>query len=202
MINLKGELLDANVYILEKGDSCIIIDSGASVEKVKASLNGKKPIAIFLTHGHFDHSIHCNDYAKAFNCKIYASEKIPMTLSDGVAIYSPDYSTIDDLSNFEYLKDGQSLKVGDFDVQCIAAPGHSLCCMCYLIDGDLFAGDVLFDKGIGRTDLKNSDKTAMLNTLKKLERQDFQNVFSGHGEKSNHDMQMKNITLFKRFLSR
>lgn len=202
MLKLKGELLDANVYILEKGDGCIIIDSGAPLDQVLSALNGKVVNGVFLTHGHFDHSMHCNDYANAFHCKIFASEKIPMTLQDGDALYSPDHTTFDDLSNFEYLTDGQSLKVGDFDVQCIAAPGHSICCMCYLIDGDLFAGDVLFDKGIGRTDLKNSDKKSMLDSLKKLEKIDFKNVYSGHGEKSDHAMQMKNIALFKRFLSR
>ena len=155
-----------------------------------------------MTHGHYDHSCHCLEYAKFFNCKIYANKHIKDTLLDSVAIYSEHGEIIDDFTNFEFIDEDATIKIGDFDIQCYYCPGHSKCCECYIIGDKLFSGDVLFEKGIGRTDLKNSNKKMMYDSLCKLEKLGFVETYSGHGEKSTYQEQMKNISIFKKFLSR
>ena len=197
-----GQFLDAHVYVLKKDKQCLIIDSGASLEDIKRVIGDCKVMGILLTHGHFDHSCYCLDYAKEFNCNIYANENIKITLTDPKAIYSEDYSTIEDFSQFEIIKEDKTLTLGDFEVNCYYCPGHSLCSECYVIDGVLFAGDVLFENGIGRTDLKYGNKQDMYNSLCKLESITFEKVYSGHGEESDYQFQMKNIKVFKRFLTR
>lgn len=199
---LKGDYLDAHVYVVKNCGECLIIDSGAKLENVIKAVGGNKVVGILLTHGHFDHSCYCNDYAKAFNTKIYANEDIKITMTDPVAIYSEDYSVIEDFSQFEFIKNDKKIRIGNFEIACYYCPGHSICCECYVINDVMFAGDVLFENGIGRTDLKNSDKKQMYDSLDKLENVKFNIVYSGHGGTSDYNFQMKNIKVFKRFLSR
>lgn len=200
---LLGQYLEANVYVLtnDKNES-LIIDSGATVQDVKSAVGSSKVVAILLTHGHYDHSAFANEYAKFFDCPIYASNHIKQTMTDGEAIYSEDHSTINDFSRFVFIEDDQKLKLGGFEIDCFYTPGHSVCCECYLIENNLFAGDVLFNGGIGRTDLKFSSKKQMISSLNKLGSVKFETAFSGHGEQSDYDFQMKNIKIFTKFLTR
>lgn len=197
-----SSLLDSNVYILEKNNEVLIIDCGVEVEKLERFVEGKKVLAVLLTHGHHDHSKYCNDYAKKFGVKIYANEKIKSTLLDKEAIYSEDGSIIDNLSNFIFLNEDCALNIGEFNIDCYQAGGHCQCCECYLTDENLFAGDVLFERSIGRIDLKGSSKEEMLSSLNKLEKLKFKTVYSGHGESTTYEEQMKNIRVYKRFLTR
>lgn len=199
---IEGDYLDSNVYIIEKDNQVLIIDSGAEIDKIKEVVGNRKVIGVLLTHGHYDHSQYCNVYAKYYNCNIYANKYITQTLSDGEAIYSEDKSVIQDFSNFIFLEGDGKIQIENFSISYYYCPGHSICCECYLIDGDLFAGDVLFDRSIGRTDLKYSDKNMMIESLKKLENLIFNNVYSGHGNPSTYAEQMKNIKVYKRFLTR
>lgn len=199
---LVGDYLDAHVYVLKNNGECLIIDCGAKLNKVKEAVGTDRVVGILLTHGHFDHSCYCNEYAETFGCKIFANENIQITMTDSVAIYSEDYSTIDDFSYFEFIKGDRNLSLGNFNISCYYCPGHSICCECYISDNILFSGDVLFENGIGRTDLKNSDKKQMFESLCKLENVKFEKVYSSHGGSSDYAFQMKNIKIFKRFLSR
>ncbi|MBO5344794.1 MAG: MBL fold metallo-hydrolase, partial [Clostridia bacterium] len=70
------------------------------------------------------------------------------------------------------------------------------------IGDTLFAGDVLFENGIGRVDLIGSSKNDMIDSLGKLEHISYDKVLSGHGEESNKEKQRKNLTIYKRFLTR
>ena len=199
---LISDILDSNVYVVEKGDEAIIVDCGCKAIDVEKELGDKKVVAILLTHGHFDHSKYCNEYAKKFNAKIYANKNITQTLSDSEAIYSDDGFIIDDYSNFELIEKDCILKLGNFEVECFACGGHCKCCECYLIEGNLFAGDVLFERSIGRTDLKGSSREEMYSSLCKLENLTFDRAYSGHGEDTSWEEQQKNIKVYKRFLKR
>lgn len=199
---LVSNLLESNTFILENDDECLVIDCGCELEAVKDVVGNKKVMGILLTHGHFDHSAHCNEYASYFNCKLYASEEIKATLTDKIAIYNEDYSIIKDISKFIYVKDEENLKLGGFDIKCYAFPGHCPCAMGFLIDNNLFAGDFLFAKSFGRVDLKNGNKEEMLASLNKLENIDFETLYSGHGEESTKEDQLRNLKLYKRFLTR
>lgn len=197
-----SDYLDSNVYILERNNHCLIIDCGAELESIKNIVKSRKVKGILLTHGHYDHSINCNEYAKCFDAKIYANKDVIKTLSDKNEIYSEDNSIINDFSRFIFLEKDECLIIGEFKVNCFSTPGHSPCCECYLIEDLLFCGDVLFENGIGRTDLKNSNKSAMVNTLERLDKIEFKVCLSGHGNESDIEKQKINIKLYKKFLTR
>ena len=200
-IKIVSDFLGANVFVVKDKCQCIIIDCGVNVNAVKKAVGKTKVAGILLTHGHYDHSRYCLKYAKQFGCKIFAHQNVIKTMQDPKIMYSLGNFIIDDFSDFCFLNYDQKLKLGDFDIDCYYCPGHTDCCECYLINGQLFAGDVLFDKTIGRTDLVNSNEGDMLNSLLKLKNVDFEIVYSGHGEESNHEEQLKNIAIFKEYLT-
>lgn len=195
-------MLDSNVFLVKKNGHYLIVDCGAEMSKIKEIIGNNKVDGILLTHGHYDHSLYCDDYADFYKTKIFAGEKVNETLSDSMANYSEGEMVKNDFKNFVFIKEDCKIKIGDFVVDCISAGGHSPCCECYLIEGYLFAGDVLFENGMGRTDLVGSNKKAMIETLNKLEKLSFEKVYSGHGNDSDNNAQQKNIQIFKRFLSR
>lgn len=208
---VKGEYLDANVYVLIKGGKALIIDAGAKVEEVKKVIGNNKVIAIFLTHGHYDHCLHILDYIKAFDCEVFANENCKITISDpqknyGEPVYIDKGETflVDNFEDFQFIKnDGRIvLDKDNFEVKYYYTPGHSECGMCYLIENNLFAGDTLFDNGIGRTDLIGSDKQAMLDSLEKLAPLEFDTLYSGHGQPSDYTRQKRNIAIHIKFLKR
>lgn len=199
---LVSNLLDSNTFILQKDSEVLIIDCGCKLDLVKRFVGGKKVAGILLTHGHYDHALYCNEYAKEFDCDIYANENIVTTMSDPQAFYSEDGSNINEFCHFKFLnKDGQ-FEIGNFEIECFSLPGHSPCCEGYLIEGNFFVGDFLFAKSFGRVDFVNSDKQDMLKSFEKVKNIEFNKVFSGHGEESTKEDQIRNLSLYKRFLTR
>ena len=61
-----------------------IIDPGASAKQLaeKVKEQGLKPMAILLTHGHFDHATGAGELAQLLHIKIYAQEKEKETLDN------------------------------------------------------------------------------------------------------------------------
>ena len=76
-----------------------------------------------------------------------------------------------------------SFKVGQYPIEILATPGHTVGSVCYLIDGNLFSGDTLFCGTYGRTDLPESDEMAMPKSLQMLFKKlsDETVVYPGHG---------------------
>lgn len=202
VVQIKSQFLDSNTFVVENDNEVLIVDCGVDVEKIKNEVGEKQVAGILLTHGHYDHSIFCKEYAKTFNTKIYAQKNVVKTLANGRANYSEGQFELSDFSNFCFLDDDCSINLGSFEIQCLIAKGHSICSMCYKIGDLLFAGDVLFENGIGRTDLIGSNKEQMIESLTKLDQIEFADCFSGHGNTSDYKTQQKNIKVFKRFLSR
>ncbi len=195
-----SDKLDSNVFVVESQGKTFIVDCGADYESVKKVVKGKV-CAIFLTHGHYDHALNACEYAKKFGCKIYANQNITEILQDAKKNYGENFS-IRDFSDFVFLEGDGQVDIDGQNIEYFHCPGHSKCCTCFLIKQKLFAGDVLFKQGIGRTDLYGGSKAQMLQSLKKLQNLPFEQVYSGHGEDSSRAEQEKNIKVFVRFLSR
>lgn len=194
--------LESNTYFASIADECVIIDAGAEIGSVIKAVNGKRVVGILLTHGHFDHAFNILEYAAYFSCKIYASKKAETNLSDPNKNYGENFA-ISDFKNFVWVDDGSELSLGKhFNISCYALPGHTACCMGYLIENTLFAGDFLFKQGVGRIDLHDSSKQSMLSSLQKVKTIPFEIVASGHGEMSTATEQKRNIEIFIKFLSR
>jgi glyoxylase-like metal-dependent hydrolase (beta-lactamase superfamily II) len=80
----------------------------------------------------------------------------------GVPYYLGTSATDRDVEyDFTPLDDGETMTVGDIDIEAIHAPGHTSDMTNYLVDGQfLLTGDTLFVESVGRTELQFGETDA------------------------------------------
>ena len=166
--------VSTNCYLLKNKETgeMLIIDPGDNAGKIEQKILEMqgKPIAILLTHGHFDHILAAEEIRKKYNVPIYADQKEEKTLQDArinlTAYQGNGYTLKADV----YLTDLQVEELAGFSVQMIETPGHTVgsCCY-YLKDEDvLFSGDTVFCGSVGRTDFPGSSSATIVNSLHRL----------------------------------
>lgn len=197
-----SDLISSNVFIVSRGDFCFIVDAGAKVEQVEKVVAGRKVEGILLTHGHYDHCARVMDYVQKFGAKVYASGFIKEYLEDGQKNYSEGKFEIHDFSAFEFLKDEGDLKLPHFQLSYKHLGGHSKSDVMFAYGKDIFVGDVVIGRDMGRIDLYGSSKEDMKSSLAFLKDLDYHTMHSGHGQDNDKKSQDKVVSLWLRFLSR
>lgn len=202
-MRIVGDIYESNVFITK---NTLIVDAGANLEKLEKCLAGCKVGGVLLTHGHFDHTYFAMDYAQKYGVKIYASVKIEEYLREPKKNYSTDFDgmelKIDDFSNFVLLHGYGEFSAQNVKVKYFQLGGHSKSDMCFLVGDDLYVGDTIIGRGIGRMDLYGGNKQDMLESLKKISALSYKTMHSGHGEDLTKEMADKVIATYIRFLSR
>jgi hydroxyacylglutathione hydrolase len=179
--------LQTNCYILQSKEAAVIIDPGDEPERIVRFIRDikVKPSQIIATHTHFDHVLAVDS--------VRASLKIPFLVNrDDLSILESMQSRVRQIMGLEvppppkvdgFLKDGDSLKVGDETVRILQTPGHSPGSISLSGDGYVFTGDALFNQSIGRTDLPGGDLKTLIHSIQdrlfKLD--DDTTVYPGHG---------------------
>jgi glyoxylase-like metal-dependent hydrolase (beta-lactamase superfamily II) len=122
-----------SVYFLDAGaEKVALVDAGhdPSGQAIIAELNRRKlgpsaVTAIFLTHGHRDHTAACQLFPDA---TVYALDSEIGLIGAACKVGRP-------------LHDGEAVTVGDLRVEAFAVPGHTPGSAAYLARGVLFLGD-------------------------------------------------------------
>lgn len=171
-----------NSYILSSdGKDAVIIDCAEPSLFKECTKRNLNPVAVFLTHGHFDHVGGCGVFS-AHGVPIYCGrgEEEYIFSAANKAIFGGVY--IPDFKITQTLKDGESITVGGITLQAIFSPGHTSGGVCYKVGDKLFTGDTLFKGGFGRTDLPTGDMRALVSSIKRLFALDGDyKVYCGHG---------------------
>lgn len=185
--------LKQNTYIIEEDEGCIIIDAGAPLSEVLKETD-KEIVAVFITHGHFDHINYIEEYDK-LNIPIYCHKLTAEFLTNSVYNASSLWdSVIFKVNNLKFVEDGDEISVLNKTIKCFSTPGHSSDGMCYLYDNkDLFSGDTLFSIAIGRTDLETANTQEMIESLLKIDNIPYVNLYAGHGRASTKEEQSKKL---------
>lgn len=180
--------LGTNCYIIYKGKEALIIDPGEEAEKIIHFLQGKelRPHAILLTHAHFDHIGAVEEVRYHYNIDVYLHENEENWLEDPSLNGSIKYpiKQIKTKKPEQKLLPGK-LGLGKFSFEIIHTPGHSPGSVSFIFHDEqiTFSGDVLFRRGIGRTDLIEGSaqqlEASIQDRLYQLD--DSYTVYPGHG---------------------
>lgn len=183
---INNRVSDNNTYIIKYNDNqCIIIDPSCNDGRIECEIKELSLNAILLTHGHYDHftdvaSLH----DKYKDVPIYVASEDMEFVDGSKYIFSSQPSL-----NVRYINQEELTPITQFhynfnglDVDIYPMPGHSKGCITYKIGNNLFTGDVLFAKSIGRTDLPGGNNREMNSSLASFSQFDINCVvYPGHG---------------------
>lgn len=194
-------MFQTNCYIVaDDSGECVIVDPGQDAEpqvRRQVSEAGLKPRAVLLTHGHLDHIWNAQQVADHYGVPAYIHPDDREMLADPAKAISMDISallkdtTFTEPADVIEVFDGDTLTFGSmvFDVDHV--PGHSRGSVSFRITVDteegprevVLGGDVLFQDGVGRTDLPGGDTEVLLQSISKkfLVLHDDAIVLPGHG---------------------
>jgi glyoxylase-like metal-dependent hydrolase (beta-lactamase superfamily II) len=147
----------------------------------KLSLSPDEIDIVIITHGHPDHMEGVKVFAGTSTIiAVHASEM------EFIRHMAPHYGEALGISDFEpgiLLKEGH-LKIGELSLEVIQTPGHSPGSIClYRLDKKvLFTGDVVFNQGIGRTDLPGGSGEELKGSIKRISGLDTEYLLPGHGD--------------------
>jgi hydroxyacylglutathione hydrolase len=176
---------NCNTYLIQ-GEKNILIDPGhlhlfdyVQIGLADLGLTLEQVDLVIITHGHPDHL----EAVRLFKepTLITISRVEAGFINEWIGKYGGN-AGYDFKADF-FLQAGD-LKVGGRVFQVLETPGHSpgSICLYWPEEKALFTGDVIFNQGIGRTDLPGGNGALLKESIRKLAALDVEYVLSGHGE--------------------
>lgn len=171
--------LEENCYLgwEEKSGEGFLVDPGDDPWEIsrmirEAKSRGLKTLKyLLLTHTHFDHILGLGKVWEENKGQVVVHEKEAAEikkLASGISLLK--------------VKGGEVLGVGDLKIKVIFTPGHTEGGLSFLVDHQfLFSGDLIFEDGVGRTDL-GGDFKKLKESIRKIQTlPEETRVYSGHG---------------------
>lgn len=133
----------------------VLFDPGADADRLEEMLGDSQPVAILLTHTHFDHVNALDEMRSRLN--------VPLMCHAG-----PHVDGLQ-LDADRHLDTGDVVRVGEFSLQVYHTPGHTEDQICFLLVDDRRAivGDTIFEGGPGKT-WSSADFDTTCQTLREI----------------------------------
>lgn len=186
--------IQENCYFLVGNDNrdTLIFDPGAEPETLKSIVEENKlnPIAVVLTHAHYDHIGALNDIQDTYDIPVYQHIIEKEWLVDPAQNGSGRHPEMDNVvstkpADFHLEKMGD-YSIGDFQFEMQHVPGHSPGSMVFIFKDNGFAivGDAIFKGSVGRTDFPYGSHETLIDGIQKhiLPLPGDTILFPGHGE--------------------
>lgn len=128
-----------------------------------------KPVAVLLTHGHFDHIGALDALRREYpDIKVYAGADEEDILKNPMLNLSEMFGHAMSEHADAYVRDGESISLLGTSIKCISVPGHTKGGTCYYFEENelLFSGDTLFCGSVGRSDFPTGDAHALIENIK------------------------------------
>jgi glyoxylase-like metal-dependent hydrolase (beta-lactamase superfamily II) len=185
-------LIQTNCYVLgcEETKEGAIIDPGGHPDRILAEVKrlGLEIKYILNTHAHFDHTDANGALVQATGAPLalHPEERALLEAAGGAALFGlhADASPPPDLD----LQDGDKVAIGQLRFDVLHTPGHTPGHVCFHEPNEkvLFDGDVLFYRGVGRTDLPGGNWQQLMHSIQDVlfTLPDDTVVYSGHGQQT------------------
>jgi hydroxyacylglutathione hydrolase len=184
---------ECNCTILACGDTkdAVVIDPGGETERI-AEIVAQYDLtvrAIVHTHAHLDH-IYCTRDVKEHHGGAICLHRGDAFLYDGFATQAAmfGWQVRETAPVDRWIVDGDRIELGKRELAVIHTPGHTPGSVCFAVDDPdqghlLFAGDTLFRRSVGRTDLPGGDTATLKRSIQQqlYTRDPDTLVIPGHG---------------------
>jgi len=147
-----------------------IVDPAWEVDRLlaEAARRGLQVKTVLVTHTHNDHIEGVDLVVEKTGAAVVVNPR------EAAAVHAPGRTMID-------ATEGREIAIGRRGLRVLETPGHTVGGTCYLADGYVVTGDVLFVGGCGRTDFAGGDTGQMWKSLQRLARLPEQTrVYPGH----------------------
>jgi hydroxyacylglutathione hydrolase len=167
------DLFGENCFLIRRRDTAaaLAVDPGLQVDRVLQQIRaaGLTLERILVTHGHVDH--------------VGGVPTLQAETGAPIAMHPDDRAILDWAQFGQYpflprgfkpfsidtaLAHGMALSFKDLSLRVLHTPGHTQGSVCFLFGLDCFAGDTLFQRGIGRTDLPGGDMRKIVFSIRNV----------------------------------
>ncbi len=166
--------VSTNVYLLQNTETkeLILVDPAANSDRIRQmilKMEGR-PVAILLTHGHYDHFGAAKTLREEYGVPVYIEEEDERMLEDAGMNLSGSWDKPITLKADRLVKEGDVFHLAGLEVRVMHTPGHSegSCCYYFPEISVLFSGDTLFCMSYGRTDLPGGSGRKITESVQRL----------------------------------
>ncbi|MBR4622410.1 MAG: MBL fold metallo-hydrolase [Ruminococcus sp.] len=164
---------DTNSYfVASEKNNCVLIDAPAEADYIldMADVYGLTLKKIFLTHGHFDHVGAVADLVEKTGCEVYIHENDLEKLTKGDGLIDNGFfeGGLKRVSSAKTFTEDDVLTLDELEFDVVHTPGHTSGSVCFIVGSNMFSGDTLFSRSVGRTDMADGNYKDMLKSLEKI----------------------------------
>jgi glyoxylase-like metal-dependent hydrolase (beta-lactamase superfamily II) len=164
----------ANTYLVRTSTpgECVLIDPGLDRDAIESALADARlvPVAIFVTHGHFDHIGSAEHFRRKYSVALHmhaADSRLArssnfMMMAFGLAdrILVPE--------GWVAIDGGFSWSRGPDRVQAVHVPGHTAGSTILTVNGRMFTGDTIYRDEVWLTPLPELDLSQLRRSVLNL----------------------------------
>ncbi|MCC8081529.1 MAG: MBL fold metallo-hydrolase [Clostridiales bacterium] len=164
--------IGTNCYLLVNTATkeTIIVDPGGDAPMLERHITaqGLQPVAVFLTHAHYDHAHHARKVKETYQIPVYVHEDEKETMRNPRINVSSMFGCPESYEADVFVKDGERLEVAGFDIRVLHTPGHTAGGVCYYFPENktLISGDALFNGSVGRTDFPGGSMSMLVRSIR------------------------------------
>ncbi|HLE85243.1 MAG TPA: MBL fold metallo-hydrolase [Thermoanaerobaculia bacterium] len=194
-----------NCYLIGAPPAVAVVDPGAESERLFRRIDaaGWRPEAILLTHGHLDHIAHAAHVAERYRIGLRIHEAdVPYLRPPELPEYGAMMGYRPPPEPEGFLEDGQELAVAGLTLKVLHCPGHTPghVVLIHQASRSILVGDVIFQRGVGRTDLPGGDTATLAHSIQQrlFRLPGDYTLYPGHGPPTTLDEEREENPFFGR----
>lgn len=164
----KAAIIDPVLDFTPRNGRIATTSADALLAAVQAQ--GLEIVYLLETHAHADHLSAAHHLREVTRAPVVIGSHITQVQTIFGALFEADDVTPDGSDFDRLVGDGDSLPLGNLNIEVMHTPGHTPACLTYVIGDAAFVGDTLFmpDYGTARADFPGGSAEALYRSIRKI----------------------------------